>query len=238
MTLLKRGDFESDNPVYPLEGIHRKVAMGQPDEEARQAPHSLTPVQLEATSDADDLAKMHRGGRLRMASWVGVAAIVLVGGIQLLRMMDANQAYSVAAAQLERSDTEQRDAFTRCALPMTQRAQLAAPNALRDELTRVTERMEKGYGRVLTSCAPLLEAFQQSLRATVPPQDVKPQVEGVQRAGDQLAKAWLDLNELLRRPGATYDAGATGASIDKISTAWQQYVTARDNAKQALSARM
>jgi hypothetical protein len=212
--------------------------MSQRDQDAQKAPHSLTPIQLQGASDDDDLARMHKGRGARSLLLLGVLAVAIVGGAKLLRMMDAQQAYSDAVAQLERSDTEPRDAFLRCAIPTYQRSSLAAPNALRSELERATERMERGYARVLTSCTPLLDAFQASLAATQPPADVKPQVDAVVQAGAGLGKAWGELKELLQRPGASYDAAETGAAIGKINTAWQQYLTARDSAKQALSAHM
>ena len=212
--------------------------MSQPDEDAQKAPHSLTPIPLQGAGDDDDLAQMHKGRGARGLVLLAALAVAIVGGAKLLRMMDAQQAYSEAAAQLERSDTEPRDAFLRCAIPTYQRSALAAPNALRSELERVTERMERGYARVLTSCGPLLDAFQASLGATQAPADVKPQVDAVVQAGAGFGKAWGELKELLQRPGASYDAGETGKAVEKISAAWQQYLTARDGAKQTLSAHM
>jgi hypothetical protein len=212
--------------------------MSQPDEDAQKAPHSLAPIPLQGASDDDDLAQMHKGRGARGLLVLAALAVAIVGGAKLLRMMDAQQAYSEAAAQLEHSDSEPRDAFLRCAIPTYQRSAIAAPSALRSELERATARMERGYARVLTSCGPLLDAFQASLAATKSPADVKPQVDAVVQAGAGLGKSWGDLRELLQRPGASYDAGETAGAIEKINAAWQRYLSARDSAKQALSAHM
>src|ERR1700712_3877777 len=99
--------------------------------EARNDPHSLAPIAIGGTNDDQDLAKMHSGNGLRIALALLVAAGAVVGGAQLLRSMDTRQAYVSAAAALERSDTEQRDTFMRCALPNYQRSQIINGGSLR-----------------------------------------------------------------------------------------------------------
>jgi hypothetical protein len=200
----------------------------------RQDPHSLAPIQLDAASDAQELARM-RGGTsgLRVVLLMGVVVAVTLGGARLLRLLDPSKAYAVAAAQLERSDTDQRDAFMRCALPTYQRSQLSQPGALRVELERATDRQGSGYGAVLASCAPLLASFQYGLRDLRGPANVRANLAAVARAADDLGQAFRELESLLR--GAAFDSVRTRRALDKVELAWQSYLTTRDHAKQALA---
>jgi hypothetical protein len=212
--------------------------MSQSNHDAQKAPHSLTPISLQSNTDDDDLAQMHKGRGARGLLLMAAVVAAIVGGAKLLRMMDAQQAYSVAANQLERTDTDDLDAFLRCAIPTYQRSVLAAPDGLSNELERVTQRSARGYARTLTGCMPLLATVNASLAATKPPADVKQHVDAVIQAGTAFGKAWLELRELLQRSGAVYDSAETATAIGKINTAWQQYLTTRESAKKALSARM
>lgn len=212
--------------------------MGQPKSGGRQAPHSLSPIQLERASEVDELAKMRSGNSLRVILMMFAVVLATLGGARLLRNLDSQQAYATAAAQLERSDTDQRDAFMRCALPTYQRSQLSAPNALRAELERATERMGKSYARVLSSCTPLLESFQGAVQSVKAPADVRAAVAAVASAAQDVGSAWLGLKDQLQRPGPAYDQAEAAASIDKINVAWQRYLSARDQAKQALHTRL
>ena len=212
--------------------------MGQPKGGGRQAPHSLTPIQLEGVSDAQELAKMRGGNSVRVVLMMLAVVLATLGGARLLRNLDSRQAYATAAAQLERSDTDQRDAFMRCALPTYQRSQLAMPNALRAEIERATERMGKSYAGVLASCAPLLDSFEHAVKGVVAPADVRSRVDAVAGAAADVGVAWHGLQDQLKRPGPGIDQVETSASIGKINTAWQRYLTARDQAKQALSERL
>jgi hypothetical protein len=211
--------------------------MSQPDEETREAPSSLAPIQVERASDAQDLAGM----RGRRGPGIVIALVVLAavgfGGVQLLRSMDARQAYAQAAAQLDRSEVEQREAFMRCALPNQQRSQLAAQSALQSAIEIATERMGKTYAKVLTKCTPLLENFKQSVAGIAAPADVAPSVQAVSKAANAFAATWLGLRDFLERSGE-YDPAQAAPRIQAITAAWQTYQTESAKAKEVLSARL
>ena len=211
--------------------------MSQPDQETREAPSSLAPIQVERASDEQDLAGMRgrRGPRIVIA--LVVLAAVGFGGVRLLRSMDARQAYSQAAAQLERSEVEQREAFMRCALPNQQRSQLAAQSALQSALEIATERMGKTYAKVLTKCTPLLENFQQAVAGIVTPADAAPHVKAVSKAANDFAAAWLGLRDFLER-SSEYDPAQAAPRIQAITATWQTYQTERAKAKAVLSAQL
>jgi len=181
---------------------------------------------------------MRGGNNFRVVLLMLVVVAVTLGGARLLRTMDTRQSYVAAAAQLERSDTDQRDAYMRCVLPTYQRSQLGMPSALRSEVARVTERMGKGYGEVLASCAPLLAAFQYTVREVRAPADMHANLTSVAAAADELGAGFRALEELLQRPGATYDHNGATREIDRIGAAWHSYLGARDRAKRALADRM
>jgi hypothetical protein len=211
--------------------------MRQPDQEAREAPSSLAPIQVERASDELDLAGMRgrRGPRIVIA--VVVLAAVIFGGVQLLGSMDARQAYAQAVAQLERSEVEQREAFMRCALPNQQRSQLAAQSALQSAIEIATERMGKTYAKVLTKCTPLLENFQQSVAGIKAPADAAPSVQTVSKAANDFAAAWLGLRDFLESSSG-YDPAQAAPRIQAITASWQNYQTERTKAKEVLSARL
>jgi hypothetical protein len=210
--------------------------MSESDEHAREAPQSLAPIQLEGSRDSQEIAQMRgrRGLRLTIAGIVALAA--LAGGAQLLQSMDTRQAYANASVQLEKSDADQREAFTRCALPNQQRSQLGAPNALQDALELTSERMGKSYAKLLAKCTPLLETFQASVKAIPAPPEAKSRVDAVTNATDEFAKAWLGFKDYLQRPGEAYETEQAAPFIAKIASAWQEYQSARNQAKATLSA--
>jgi hypothetical protein len=211
--------------------------MSQPEQEAREAQSSLAPVQVERKSDELDLAGMRgrRGPRIMIA--VAVLAVVGFGGFQLLRSMDARQAYAVAADQLERSEVEQREAFMRCALPNQQNSKLTQQAALQGAIEIATDRMGKTYAKVLTKCTPLLDNFQQAVAGVKAPADTVTNVQAVSKAANDFAAAWLGLRDFLQSSGE-YDRAALAPRIQAITTAWEAYDTERVKAKQVLSARL
>jgi hypothetical protein len=211
--------------------------MREPDQEARGAPSSLAPVQVERAADEIDLAGMRgrRGPRIVIAALV--LAAVGFGGVRLLRSMDARQAYAQAAEQLERSEVEQREAFMRCALPNQQRAQLGSQTALQGAIESATERMGKTYSKVLTKCTPLLESFRQGVASVQSPADTAPSVKAVSKAADEFAAAWLGLRDFLQTSGE-YDPAQAAPRIQAITSASQNYSVERIKAKEALSARL
>lgn len=210
--------------------------MSQPDQEAREAPPSLAPVQVERPSDELDLAGMRgrRGPRIMIG--IAVLAVVGIGVLQLLRSMDARQAYAQAAEKLEQTDVEQREAFMRCALPNQQRAQLAAPSALQVAIEIATDRMGKTYAKVLTKCQPLLDGFEQSVANIKAPADTAPSVQAVSKATNEFAAAWIGLRDFMQNsPDVSREQIAP--HISAITKAWQTYQDERTKAKAALSAR-
>jgi hypothetical protein len=212
--------------------------MPEPDQEARKAPHSLTPVQLERAAHDEDIAQLRSGRGLRLGLAFVVVVAAVIGVMQLLRTMDTRQSYAQAADQLERSDIEQREAFMRCALPNVTRSQLTSPAALRNAIETVSGRMERGYGRVLNTCTPLYASFEQAIKDIKAPADVGPRVEAVSIAATDFGRAWSGYRDYLQGPGLAYDPAQAAPLIEKITSTWQGYETAREQAKQALSAKL
>jgi hypothetical protein len=211
--------------------------MSQPGE--HEAPHSLAPVQLEgAGADLRDIEKLRDGSGWRLTFMVVLVTAISVGGIKLLDVVDTREAYMHAAGQLERSDTDPRDAFMRCVLPSYSRSQLTSSNVLRQELERTTERMQAGYAKVLAGCTPQLMHFQERVKDVRAPADMRPRVDAVAKATDELVKSWADLHTFLAHAGNTYDQTQTNRHIDKIAKAWQHYQSAREDAHKALTAQM
>jgi TRAP-type uncharacterized transport system substrate-binding protein len=210
--------------------------MDQPDQDAREAPSSLAPIQVERASDDQDLAGMRgrRGPRIVIA--LVVLAAVGIGGVRLLQSMDVRQGYAQAAAQLERTD-EQRDAFTRCALPHQQNSQLTAQSAMQSAIEIATARMGNTYAKVLTKCTPLLENFQQAVAGIQSPADAAPNLQTVSRAANGFAAAWLGLRDFLQE-SRDYDPTQAAPRIQAITAAWQTYQTAHAKAKELLSAQL
>lgn len=210
--------------------------MSQSEQEAREAQSSLAPVQIQRPSEELDLAELRgrRGPRIAIA--VAVLAAVGFGAVRLLQSMDAHQAYAQAAAQLERSDVEQRDAFMRCALPNQGNTQWSAPAALQSALEIATDRMGKTYAKVLTKCVPLLDSFKQAVADVKAPADTKPQVQAVSKAANTFAASWIGLRDFMQ--GAPdYDRAQVAPHIQTITSTWQAYQTERVKAQAALSAR-
>jgi hypothetical protein len=208
--------------------------MSQSKEPAREDPHSLAPIAI--GGDEQEIAKMRGGRGVRVGILLLVTAGAVVGGAQLLRSMDTRQTYVLAASQLERSDTEQRDAYMRCALPNYQRSQLVNSGALRNAVESASERMEKNYAKLLIKCTPLLDGFKDALTEIKAPDDVTQQLGAVNKAVADLGQAFTTYREHLQRSG--YDAAQAAPLIDAIGTSWQTYLSAREQAKQALTARL
>lgn len=212
--------------------------MSQSKEQAREDPHSLAPIAIGGTSDEQDLANMRSGRGLRVALTLLVAAAAVVGGAQLLRSMDTRQTYVLAASQLERSDTEQREAFMRCALPNYQRSQLINAGTLRSAVESASERMEKNYSKLLAKCTPLMAGFQQAITDIQAPADVSLEVSAVNKAVADLGLSFNNYREFLQRSAQGYDAAQAAPLIEAIGASWQSYLTAREQAKQALTAKL
>jgi hypothetical protein len=210
--------------------------MSQSEEPARGDPHSLAPIAIQGATDEQELANMRSGRGMRVAMLLLVAAAAVVGGAQLLQSMDTRQHYVLAASQLERSDVEQRDAFMRCALPNYQRSQITNAGTLRNALESASERMEKNYAKLLQKCAPTLEGFQKAVGEIKAPADVSQPLEAVNKSLTDLGQAFTNYREQLQKQG--YDAERASPLIEAIGASWQSYLTARERAKQALTAKL
>lgn len=210
--------------------------MSQSEEPARKDPHSLAPIAIGSESDERDIANMKSGRGLRVVLSLVVAAAAVVGGAQLLQSMDDRQTYVLAASQLERSDTEQRDAFMRCALPNYQRSQLTNAGSLRNALESASERMDRNYAKLITKCTPLLASFQQAIIEIKAPIDVTEQVGAVHKAVTDLGQAFTSYRDLLLKQG--YEPEQAAPMIEAISSTWQRYLNAREKAKQAITAKL
>jgi hypothetical protein len=98
--------------------------------------------------------------------------------------------------------------------------------------------MEKNYGKLLAKCTPVFATFQQAVTDIKAPADVSGQFSAVSKAVGELGTAFTTFREYLQRTGQTYDAAQAGPMIDAIGTSWQDYLSARERAKQALTAKL
>lgn len=211
--------------------------MERQDVPVRNDPNSLAPIQLERTSIEDDVASMKSGKGLRLTATLLVTAAAIVGGTQLLGAMDTQQAYAHAAEQLEVIDSQQSEAFLRCALPNLQRTQLNDPTALHTAIEIASERMDKQYGRLLAQCGPLLQSFEEAVHQIKAPSDMTRRLQGLSVAAGDLGRAWTDYRTYLQDPKQRYDYVQAAPRIEKITRAWGMYQTQRTQAKEALSAK-
>lgn len=208
--------------------------MGQPNDRRRREPHTLAPIQLEIARDRREISRMRDRGAFRTLLTLAAGVAVTIGVARLITSLDSRQAYATAAAQLEVSDTDRRDAFMRCALPNYQRVQLAWPSTLRVEIERATQRMEWSYAQVLASCAPLLAKFRRAVEDVQAPSSVQPSLAATADAAADFENAWLELKTYLAHPRGEYDPARAAPAIERIAESWKRYLTARDRAKRAL----
>ncbi|MET0389849.1 MAG: hypothetical protein ABW321_28010 [Polyangiales bacterium] len=209
--------------------------MHQPTAQGRQDPHSLAPIQLEGTSVEEDAAKIRGGRGLRMTLTVVSLGAAIVGGTQLLRAMDTQQAYAQAAAQLEHVDTQESEAHLRCALPNLQRSQLDTQAAMHNAIEIASERMDKGYGKLLAKCTPLLESFTASVDGIRAPANMTQKLRALSNSAGELNRSWSAYRDYLQRPGQPYDYVQAAPMIEKITTAWQGYRSADRQTREALA---
>jgi hypothetical protein len=213
--------------------------MHDPDVPARQDLGSLAPVQLDSSNDDDDIAKLRRGQKFKLTLVVLCTAVAAIGGFRLLRTLDEHGAYAQAASELERIDAEQGGAFLRCALPNARRSQLASADGLRSAIESASERLDKGYANALGKCTPLFERFEQSTMQIKVPPDIAPRLAAVSNSVTAFGAAWNDYRAYLQKPA---DPGAEAPSaashIEKISSTWQSYQNAREQARHSIVPRL
>jgi len=217
--------------------MERGTAMSDPNLPVRSDPSSLAPIQLERSSVDEDIAQLKRGKGLRLTLTLAVGLAAIAGGTQLLRSMDAHQAYAKAGEQLELVDAQQSEAFLRCALPNLQRSQLDDPSELHTAIEIATERMDKAYGRVLAQCDPLLESFEEAVSQIKGPADMTRRLSSLSNAAGALGHSWSEYRKYLQDPTQHYDYVQAAPRIEKITNAWQDYQTQRDQTRDALAQR-
>ena len=206
------------------------------DVQTREDPHSLAPIQLEGTSVDEEVALIKKGRGLRLALTLGLVVVGALGGARLLRNMDEHAAYAQAAAQLEQIDAQQSEAYLRCALPNVQRSQLESATALHNAIEIATEHMDKGYGRVLAHCSPLLSELEAGVRGLTAPPDMTRRLERLSSATTDFKSGWLAYQSYLQDRSQPYDYVKAAPLIERITIAWEGYQAAHRQAREALVA--
>jgi hypothetical protein len=204
--------------------------------QTREDPHSLAPISLEGTSVDDEVAMIKKGRGQRLALTLAVVVVGVLGGQRLLRSMDERAAYASAAAQLEHVDSQQGEAYLRCALPNLQRSQLESASALHSAIEIATEHMDKGYGRVLAQCAPLLENLESGVIGLTAPPDMTRRLENLSSSVTDYKHSWLNYQTYLQDQNQHYDYLKAAPLIERITIAWEGYQAANRQAKEALTA--
>ena len=204
--------------------------------QTREDPHSLAPIQLEGTSVDDEVALLKKGRGLRLGLTLAVIAAGALGGQRLLRSMDEHAAYTQAASRLEQIDSQQSEAYLRCALPNLKRSQLESATALHSAIEVATEHMDKGYGRVLAQCAPLLDELQASVQGLDAPPDMTRRLQRLSSSVTDFKTSWLAYQSYLQDRNRPYDYVQAAPLIERITIAWEGYQAAHKQAKDALMA--
>jgi hypothetical protein len=204
--------------------------------QTREDPHSLAPISLETTSVDDEVAMIKKGRGQRLALTLVVVAAGVLGGQRLLRSMDEHAAYATAAAQLEAVDSQQGDAYLRCALPNLQRSQIESASALHSAIEIATEHMDKSYGRVLAQCAPLLDQLESSVAQLTAPPDMTRRLQRLSSAVTDYKSSWTAYQSYLQDRNQHYDYVQAAPLIERITIAWEGYQAAHRQAKEALMA--
>jgi hypothetical protein len=189
----------------------------------RREPDSLAPVQLERLSIEEDIALMRRGKTLPLTLSLLLATVAVVAGVRWVGELDAQQAYAHAADRLETIDSQQSEAFLRCALPNVQRSQLSSTVALHNAIEIASERFDKFYGRQLTHCEHYLVDLETELDAVKVPTDMTRQLTSLRNAAHEFGLAWSNYRDYLRDPTQSYDYVRATPMIEKVTLAWGSY---------------
>lgn len=203
----------------------------------RREPESLAPIQLERISVDEEVAQMKRGKGMQLVLTALVIALGVAGGSRWMSDIDASQAYAAAADRLEAIDSQQGDAYLRCALPNVQNSQLSSASSLHNAIEIASERLEKRYGKLLEQCDYLLVGLTSALSAMRAPADMTRRMDDLRVSADQLGDAFQDYRDYLLDPAKPYDYVQATPLIEKIANHWQQYENARAQARSALRAR-
>ena len=210
--------------------------MHKPNVQTREDPHSLAPISLEGTSVDDEVAMIKRGRGIRLVLTLAVVVAGAFGGQRLLRSMDEHTAYASAASQLENVDSQQSEAYLHCALPNLQRSQVESASALHSAIEIATEHMDKGYGRVLAQCAPLLDQLETSVTTLNAPPDMTRRLASLSSAVTDYKHGWNAYQSYLQDRSQPYDYLKAAPLIERITIAWERYQAAHRQAKEALMA--
>lgn len=200
----------------------------------RGDPHSLAPIQLEGPSVEEEVAQLKRGRGLRLVLNLTVLAAVALLGAKWLEGLDRQSSYNHAAAQLDRGESRDAEAFMRCVLPDLHVAQLTSTVTLYGTIENVTEQLGKGYGDQIAACAPLLDDFEHAVHKVRAPANMTRRLQDVSLAATTLKHSWQEYQRYLQTPNEPYDYVQAAPLIDRITVSWQGYHSANRQAKQAL----
>jgi len=189
----------------------------------RREPDSLAPVQLERTSIEEEIALMQRGKALPLTLSLLLATLAATAGVRWVGQLDAQQVYAHAAERLESIDSQQGEAFLRCALPNVQRSQLNSTIALHTAIEIASERFDKFYGRQLAHCARYLTDLETELASVRVPSDMTRQVSALRNAAREFERAWNNYRAYLQDPALPYDYVRATPLIEKVTLAWGSY---------------
>jgi hypothetical protein len=202
----------------------------------RREPDSLAPVQLERTSVAEDIALMKRGKSMPLLLSLVLATIAVAGGVRWMGTIDVKQSYAHAADRLEVIDSQQSEAFLRCALPNVQSSQLKSSLALHNAIENASERLDKFYGRQLTHCSHYLDDLSSQLGAVTVPADMSRQLASLREAAKEFGLTWNNYRAYLQDPSVRYDYVQATPLIEKITLAWGTYRAQQAQIKAVLRA--
>ena len=200
----------------------------------RREPDSLAPFQLERASVEEEVAQMRRGKGVKLTLTLLAVACGAFGATRWMGSIDASQAYAAAADRLEAIDSQQGEAFLRCALPNVQNSQLSSAPALHNAIEVASDRLDKRYGRLLEQCGYLLEGLTGALSNVRAPADMSRRMDTLRASADQFSAAFQDYRDYLLDPHKPYDYVQATPLIEKIANHWQDYQTARADARTAL----
>ena len=208
--------------------------MHQPVDKHRGDPHSLSPIQLEGQTVKEEAAQLKRGRGLMLAFNMTLLVAGLTIGAKWLDGLDAQNQYTHAAAQLDRSETMQAEAFMRCVLPDLQPAQLTSTVTLYGSIENLTEQLGKAYGDQVAACAPLVDDFERTVNDVRAPADMTRHLQQVSAAATSVKQSWQNYQSYLQSPDQPYDYVKAAPLIDHITVAWQQYHDTNSATKAAL----
>lgn len=198
---------------------------------AREAPHSLMPIQIDNSSLDRELASIKRGEGGRVLLALIAAALVMVGSLQWLKSSDGRRAYAAAAERLDDLRVEHSPAFQRCGL---QDAQHPA-QAPRSSIERASEQQKKAYATQLARCSEALVIMERELSALHAPLRMQSRIDTLQDLASTLTRALGSYRSYLQDPNRSYDSATAAPMIDKLALAYFDFQDYYRNTVIALS---